>query len=101
MTPTILGSVSQCALHFKDDIIFALESLTRGSLPPGGIMSREMITVYILLFSLSLMSLKSGRSLLYKFFDTCIALILLCLISAVVLGIPFGTLRLCCTGQCY
>lgn len=88
-----VGTISQQVLHVKGDIVFALESVARGSLPPDGIMSREMITLYIFMLTMSVIALKPCRVWLYKVLDTCVALLLLGLIGAVVLGIPFGALR--------
>jgi len=87
----MIDLVSRYALQWRGDLVMAIESMTQGTLPPDGILSREMIAFYISIFIISMMALKSGRSLLYKIFDTCVALVLLGVTGAIVLGIPFGT----------
>lgn len=87
----MIEAVSRYMLHVRGDLVIALESMAQGSLPFDGILSREMITLYICFSILSMMAIKSGRKLLYNVFDTCVALVLLGIIGGVVLGIPFGT----------
>lgn len=86
----MIDLVSRYALQWRGDLVMAIESMTQGTLPPDGILSREMIAFYISIFIISMMALKSGRSLLYKIFDTCVALVLLGVTGAIVLGIPFA-----------
>lgn len=87
----MIEAVSRYILHVRGDLVIALESMAQGNLPSDGILSREMITLYICIAILSMIVMKSGRKLLYNIVDTGVALVLLGIIGGVVLGIPFGT----------